>query len=332
VGKTVTLKVLDLFSGVGGFSHALDKIEHEGEKVFETVAFCEWDEHCRKVLSKHWPDVIQFGDVTKLSAFKLKSSGKNFLCADDTVMVTARGGKSLRVIFDEKKLEEKIDVIVGGFPCTDVSVAGKQKGFIDDNGETTRSGLWAEYKRLISEIKPKWVIIENVANLRSNGLATVLKDLGTLGYDAEWEIISARATGAPHLRERIWIIAYPNCQSVREQSGRTLGQNGEGERVPGDNGEERNTELADSNDFRFWPTFATQEEKSEWWTKATAKFRHWWQTQSDLCGIYDGPTKGLHEDFRRRRIKQLGNGIVPPIVEIIGERIAHHEFNQESLL
>lgn len=184
------IKVLDLFSGVGGFSHALDQIEHNGKKVFETAAFCEWDEDCRKVLDKHWPHIAKFGDVNHLQYLN-----GNLLYTPMSLSST-------------KGIETKIDMIVGGFPCQDISTAGKQKGLIDENGKATRSGLWFQYKRLIGEINPKWVIIENVRNLVNNGLLQVLKDLDEVGYDCEWRVISARDVGACHLRERIWITAW----------------------------------------------------------------------------------------------------------------------------
>jgi len=165
------MKVLDLFSGIGGFSLGL---ECAG---WETVAFCEIEPSCHKVLSKYWSDVPIFKDVTKLSAADITSS---------------------------------VDVICGGFPCQDISVAGKKAGI-----GGLRSGLWKEYLRLINEIRPKYAIIENVANLRSHGLITVLQDLWQIGYNAEWHCISASALGAPHQRDRIWIIAYPDSQRCK---------------------------------------------------------------------------------------------------------------------
>lgn len=158
-------KVLDIFSGIGGFSFGLEK------SGMKTVAFCEINPFCQKVLSKHWPDVPLFHDITLLG----------------------------------KKDLPQIDVIAGGFPCQDISIAGKKKGI---NAE--RSGLWTEFARLINEIRPKYAIIENVANLRSQGLARVLKDLWKIGYNAEWHCIPASAVGGLHRRDRIWIIAYPN--------------------------------------------------------------------------------------------------------------------------
>lgn len=164
-----SLSVFDIFSGIGGFSLGLEKAG------MQTVAFCENNIFCQEVLRSHWNNIPIFSDVRDL--YK-----------EDLVRLP------------------KIDVIAGGFPCQDISVAGKQAGI---KGE--RSGLWKEFKRLINDIKPKYAIIENVANLRNKGLARVLKDLWEIGYNAEWHCIPASAFGAPHRRDRIWIIAYPAC-------------------------------------------------------------------------------------------------------------------------
>lgn len=172
------LKVLDLFSGilVGGFSLGLERTGG-----FETVAFCEIEPFPRKVLAKHWPKVPQYEDVRTLTAERLAADGI------------------------------AVDVITGGFPCQDISVAGKQAGI----GEGTRSGLWSECLRLVSEIRPEYAIFENVSNLLSGPtgnpgawFSRVLSDLASVGYDAEWENIPASAVGAPHRRERVWIVAY----------------------------------------------------------------------------------------------------------------------------
>ena len=170
------MKVLDLFSGIGGFSLGLERAG------FETVAFCEIEPFCQKVLKKHWPDVPIYDDVREVTNDRLKADG-----------ITG------------------IDVITGGFPCQDISVAGKQAG-ID---EGTRSGLWSEIARLIGEIQPKYVIVENVANLlsgpsekRGGWFGRILGELAECGYDAEWENIPAAVVGAPHRRERVWVVAY----------------------------------------------------------------------------------------------------------------------------
>jgi DNA-cytosine methyltransferase len=170
--KQSTLKVLDIFSGIGGFSLGLERAG------METIAFCEIEPFCQNVLEKHWPHTRIFTDIKLLNKELLLRSG-----------ITS------------------INVIAGGFPCQDISCAGKQRGI-----EGERSGLWKEYKRLINELRPEYAIIENVANLRSRGLVTVLQDLWEIGYDAEWHCIPASAIGAPHRRDRIWIIAHPNCK------------------------------------------------------------------------------------------------------------------------
>jgi DNA (cytosine-5)-methyltransferase 1 len=158
------VNVLDLFSGIGGFSLGLERAG------MRTVAFCERDEYCRAVLAKHWPDVPCFDDVRTLRGTDVGY----------------------------------VDVICGGFPCQDISEAGRGVGL---TGE--RSGLWSQYRRLIEEIQPSWTIVENVSALTYRGLGEVIRQLDEIGYDAEWSSITACAVGLPHLRERLFIVAYP---------------------------------------------------------------------------------------------------------------------------
>ena len=171
------LRVLDLFSGIGGFSLGLERTGG-----FETVAFCEIEPFPRRVLAKHWPEVPCYDDVRTLTGSRLAADGI------------------------------AVDVITGGFPCQDLSVAGRQRGM----GEGTRSGLWSEIVRLIGDLSPRYVIVENVANLlsgpserRGGWFGRVLGDLAECGYDAEWENIPAAAVGLGHMRERAWLMAYP---------------------------------------------------------------------------------------------------------------------------
>ena len=170
-----TYKTLDLFAGIGGFSLGLERTGG-----FETVAFCEIDTYAGKVLKKHWPDVPLFTDINELTNERLKEAD----------------------IYP--------DVITGGFPCQDLSVAGKQAGI---DGE--RSGLWGEFARLIGEVRPRYAIVENVPALlcgdRGRWFGRVLGDLAQIGYDAEWHCIPASHLGAPHQRDRVWIVAFdPN--------------------------------------------------------------------------------------------------------------------------
>jgi DNA (cytosine-5)-methyltransferase 1 len=176
------LKVLDLFSGilVGGFSLGLERTGG-----FSTVAFCEIEPFPRRVLARHWPGVPCYDDVRTLTGARLAADGI------------------------------AVDVITGGFPCQDLSVAGKQRGM----GEGTRSGLWSEIVRLIGELRPRYVIVENVAALldgpserRGGWFGRVLGDLAELGLHAEWASIPAAAVGGPHIRERVWLVAYADCE------------------------------------------------------------------------------------------------------------------------
>lgn len=155
------MRVLDLFSGIGGFSLGLERAG------MQTVAFCEIDPYCRRVLKRHWPDVPINTDITK-----------------------------------REFTEGEADVICGGFPCQDVSLAGKRAGL---SGE--RSGLYRELVRAIRVVRPRYAILENVAALLSDGMGRVLGDLAEGGSDAEWDCVPAETFGAPHERDRVFIVA-----------------------------------------------------------------------------------------------------------------------------
>ena len=162
----MTLRHLDLFSGIGGFSLGL-----EATGGFETVAFCDIEEFPRKVLQKHWPHVKQYTDIKELNYEQLKADGL-----------------------------VPIDIITGGYPCQPFSVAGRKKG------EKDPRHLWPEYFRLVKELRPTWVIGENVGGHIKLGLDTVISDLESEGYTVRPFSISASSIGANH--QRVWIVAY----------------------------------------------------------------------------------------------------------------------------
>ena len=141
---------------------------------------CKWqieiNPFCQKVLAKHWPEVPRYGDIREVTGEQLGY----------------------------------VDVMAGGFPCQDVSEAGKRKGM-----EGERSGLWSEYRRLICDIRPRIVIVENVTGLLCSGIGDVLRDLAQIGFDAEWEVLPAAAFGAPQLRERVFIVAYSRGERLQ---------------------------------------------------------------------------------------------------------------------
>jgi DNA (cytosine-5)-methyltransferase 1 len=186
----MTLRVLDLFSGIGGFSLGLER------SGMTTVAFCEIEEYPRRVLARHWPEVPIYHDIRELTADRLR---------EDRISV---------------------DLVCGGFPCQDISTAADAPAGLAG----ARSGLWREYARLVGELLPKFVIVENVSALCGNGLGDVLGDLASIGYDAEWHCIPASAIGAPHPRDRVWIVAYSpevfRSQQCGNQPRRFLSSNG----------------------------------------------------------------------------------------------------------
>jgi DNA (cytosine-5)-methyltransferase 1 len=151
-----------LFAGIGGIDLGLER----------AGMVCKWqverDSYCIGELTKHWPDILKYGDI--------KNVGKHNL--------------------------EAVDCIAGGFPCQPVSLAGKRKAQADPRW------LWSEFARVVDDLRPRYVLVENVPGLLLRGGNEVIADLATLGYDAEWDCIPASAFGAPHLRYRVFIVAY----------------------------------------------------------------------------------------------------------------------------
>ena len=162
------LTVGSLFAGIGGID-----LGFERTGGFETVWQVEIDDYARRVLATHWPHVRRWDDV--------------------------------RTFPPEPADEWRCDVICGGFPCQDVSVAGNRAGI-----EGERSGLWFQFARIIRKIRPRYVIVENVSGLLDRGMGRVLGELAESRYDAEWISISASEFGADHERERVYLLAYPS--------------------------------------------------------------------------------------------------------------------------
>lgn len=305
------LRVLDLFSGIGGFSLGLERTGG-----FETVAFCEIEDYPRRVLARHWPGVPIYDDVRTLTANTLRRDGI------------------------------AVDVICGGFPCQDISFAGKRAGL-----EGARSGLWGEYRRLIGELRPRFVIVENVPGLLSLGMGTVLGDLAALGYDATWDCIPASAVGAPHRRDRVWIVAHSRSErhkpdgESRELAGASRQIEGKGHK------RERRRRAADGSreDVADVDIIARNERRSgnaaevargrdayrggkhedlahtiasraqggeEWLARADdALAPSWWSVEPDVGRVAHGVPS------RVDRLKGLGNAVVPQVVEVIGRAI-----------
>jgi DNA (cytosine-5)-methyltransferase 1 len=272
------MRVLDLFSGIGGFSLGL---ERAGMK---TVAFCEIEPYCRAVLRKHWPDVPIYDDIRTLTADRLATDGIG------------------------------VDVICGGFPCQDISEAGLRKGL---QGE--RSGLWREYSRLIRELRPRFAIVENVSELLPNGMGDVLGDLAEIGYDAEWHSIPALAIGADHIRERVWIIAYPDGAGAEDADERRRQQ------CPKEMGEDAAPHHAYADGARL-PRRMPPRTIAADARAISPRLGLAFSAPPAFPGL-DGagsPVMGRGEDGIPDRVDRcvaLGNAVVPQIPEIIGRAI-----------
>jgi len=263
-------RILDMFSGIGGFSLGLERAG------MTTVRFIEQNKFCQAVLAKHWPEVP---------------------CDEDVTTAEFSPGEA--------------DIIVGGFPCQDVSRAGKRAGI---TGE--RSGLYREMVRALRVVRPKHAIMENVAELLGDGLDVVLGDLAEIRYDAEWDCISADNVGAPHGRDRVWIAA-----SDADQFERAPGRDsGAGRRI----GFQSKIEEAGNADCvrKLQPPrllgyirrrVADATCSGDWWSCD-------WQTKfAALRGMDDGVSSRLDRSANAAAIKSLGNSLLPQIPEIIGE-------------
>jgi DNA (cytosine-5)-methyltransferase 1 len=271
------LKTLDLFAGIGGFSLGLERTGG-----FETAAFCEIDKKAQLVLRKHWPNVPIFEDVSELSKEKLDAEGIN------------------------------IDVITGGFPCQDISLAGKGAGL-----EGERSGLWFQFHRLIKEIQPRYALIENVSALRSRGLDTVLRGLSEIGYDAEWHCIPASAVGAPHRRDRIWITAYRNSDN---QGQPTVSVNDEAPRMSGYGDVADATSIGSQGQGQpVEPIHPTPLVDGQAIESIYGRVAGLWTTEPDVGRVAHGVPN------RVDRLKQLGNAVVPQIPQLLGHAILARE-------
>lgn len=201
-----------LFSGIGGLDLGL-------EWAGMTPAwFCEIEPYPQQVLTRRWPGVPIINDIRDVTAESV----------------------------------QRVDVIAGGFPCQDISYAGKGRGIDYDLalGEGTRSGLWWEMWRVIRDLGPRYVIAENVAALAGRGLDIVLGSLAEIGYDAEWTTVSAASVGAPHIRERVFIVAYPNNPGLE---GRCGGGERGGQRRAGEGGTYADGEMEHPNRERREP-------------------------------------------------------------------------------
>jgi DNA (cytosine-5)-methyltransferase 1 len=264
------LRLLDTFSGIGGFSYAAEQLVGG----FETIGFVEREPFCQQILRKHWPEVPIYDDITTFSP---------------------EPGSA--------------DVVCGGFPCQDISTAGKQAGI----KEGTRSGLFYELMRVVRTVRPRYVVMENVAAILANGLDTVLGELAEAGFDAEWACIPASAVGACHQRDRWWLVAYPQGQQCH---GRGFA-NPEGQTRPAAKlGDSYRADAPDAHCQRQQeqqPSAFSSGSGWSCWSNAPRQLNPDWRgylSEPVLCRGDDGLSG------RVDRLKALGNAVVPQVAAI----------------
>lgn len=243
------IKIGSLFSGIGGFELGLERAIPKSETIWQV----EQNTFCQKVLSKHWPNAKIYNDVRNITRDNVKP----------------------------------IDILCGGFPCQDISLAGKLRGL---HGE--KSGLWWEMLRIIGELAPKIIVLENVAAITIRGGCEVIGSLTEIGYCTEWTVISAKDFGAPHLRRRWFAVAYTDSASCK----------------------------------RSRISIGVQQKDSDF-DLSFSKERYWRQTSpvSALCGVDDGVPDRLD------RLRALGNAIVPQCSEWVGQQIVKSGLLQDML-
>jgi DNA (cytosine-5)-methyltransferase 1 len=310
----MTLRIIDTFSGIGGFSLAARWVGG-----FQTVQFVEWEPYCQRILAQHFPDTSIHGDIS------------TFFPAAGTA-----------------------DVVCGGFPCQDISTAGKQAGI----KQGTRSGLFYELMRVVRTVRPSYVVMENVAAITSNGLGTVLGELAEAGFDAEWACIPASAVGACHQRDRWWLVAYANDSHItaeqqehrqqwqaaaadgggdrdaanteggRRRTGKGQGASQAGHQEPGAGDHGAGSDAANPNGQRQQEQHpAAIADRSGWpcWGDAPRSLNSDWRSYLSEPILRRGDD-GL--SGRVDRLKALGNAVVPQVAMIPLQRVLDHHRGQ----
>lgn len=320
------MKHLDLFSGIGGFALAAERVWGDVEHTF-----CDNDPFCQAVLKKHWPDAKIYEDIRTLTA-------------DAECSRHVHGQpQEQSAISDQQAQREPVAgvpapfILTGGFPCQPFSQAGRRRGTQDDRY------LWPEMLRVIREFSPRWVVGENVGGFVTwNGgmvLRQVLADLEGEGYEVQAFIIPAVAVNAPHRRDRVWIVA--NRKGIgREQGSENAGRTPEGAAAlrtvrsrPSNSSDVANasSERLERGERKQPLRHGGQPDRNgsdERWSWN----QNWFEVATELCRVDDGiprkvdgvgelPTKPTHEKGkaagRAHRLKALGNAIVPQVAEQI---------------
>ncbi len=232
------MEFISFFAGIGGIDLGLERARHK------CVGQVEIDPYCIKVLEKHWPDTWRHNDITTLKPEEIPEA----------------------------------DLWTAGFPCQDISNAGKREGI-----RGKRSGLFFSFMELVCQVRPQYVLLENVKALLARGMGEVLGELSESGYDAEWDVISAASVGALHLRERVFIVA--NTKSIY--------------------GLWNTKRQSQSKPFQFRRSCLSQ--------RKTTRGENYWRIEPNMGRVAHGVPS------RVDRLKCLGNAVVPQVAEYIGQ-------------
>jgi DNA (cytosine-5)-methyltransferase 1 len=280
----MTITIGSLFSGIGGFELGLERAIPQARTIWQV----EQDTFCQSILRRHWPDATLHSDINQVGLHNLA----------------------------------EVDILCGGFPCQDISIAGKQEGI---NGK--KSSLWWQMHRLIGDLRPRVIVLENVAAIVSNGLSTVSESLAKLGYDLEWQIVSARQFGAPHIRKRWFGVAYSNShrlwlkqhnQAKQQEKEAQSAVNGQTESVGLCGATNTNSQRSQEQSNKPKPMEKGAESQCGSSQAGWIHSENYWHQdppKPTLCELDDGISN------RVARLKALGNAIVPQCSEYIGHRI-----------
>jgi DNA (cytosine-5)-methyltransferase 1 len=240
---------------------------------------CKWqveiNDYAQKVLAKHWPKVHRERDIRECSIRNL----------------------------------DRVDIIAGGFPCQDISYAGLGAGL---DGE--RSGLFFEAVRLVRELQPRAVVLENVAALLTRGLDRVLGTLAEVGYAAEWHCIPAAYVGAPHIRDRVFVMAYTRCELRESRASKRSASDAQAKRGSTANDDKRcgenaaDTNIKDAQGQRQEPIGIKPQFRD-------ASYESWWAVEPDVGRVAHGIPA------RVDRLRGLGNAVVPQVAELVGRMV-----------
>lgn len=264
------MRIGSLFSGIGGLELGLER-----SGLGHTVWQVEKDEYCRQILARHWPNAHRAERCEHVGARNL----------------------------------QPVDLICGGFPCQDISSAGKGAGLAGK-----RSRLWFAFARVVSEMRPRWVVVENVASGAKRWVDAVCTSLGQLGYETLPIPLSAQDVGAPHLRRRVFVIAYSNRGTLREQPRGRSGPSWQKALLPTSDGPERAPCHPDRDGESAQPVDAQVARLS-----GMAGDSPPWAFAPEFCGMDDGIP------HRVERLRALGNAVVPQCAEVIGHVILELE-------